>query len=215
MFEYYNKQINLLKGRQDVLLSTPEESEWRPQQLYDDRAPYQASFDRLHLTEEPTSRVFVHLLYARSYGIREGIREDGWLSDWALVELHQDKFEQPLGLLANQIPMDSLPSETTELAYARQPNTNRRLFEKGSELSLTGIIPEASIAKPPDVGLCHVSGLVVGGALNLTLGCLNGFKFVTRRPFGDDKPFEEWCVVSIDEGGDFLSPETQGHVSLT
>ncbi|KAL6351692.1 hypothetical protein LRP88_15031 [Fusarium phalaenopsidis] len=203
MVEHYNRQINLTKGRRDILLSTPEESESRLKQLYDDRAPYQASFDRLRLMEEPSSRVFGHLLYARAYGIREGIGKDGWLSDWALIELHQDKFERPLGSLTNQILMDSLPSETTELAYAMQPDADPRLFEKESELSLRGIITEASMMKQSDTEARYVSGLVVaklGGASNLTLGCPNEVISVIRRPFGDGKPSEEWCIVSIDEG---------------
>ncbi|KAL6353970.1 hypothetical protein LRP88_02030 [Fusarium phalaenopsidis] len=213
MVEHYNRQINLTKGRRDILLSTPEESESRLKQLYDDRAPYQASFDRLRLMEEPSSRVFGHLLYARAYGIREGIGKDGWLSDWALIELHQDKFERPLGSLTNQILMDSLPSETTELAYAMQPDADPRLFEKESELSLRGIITEASMMKQSDTEARYVSGLVVaklGGASNLTLGCPNEVISVIRRPFGDGKPSEEWCIVSIDEGGKFSKPGDSG-----
>ncbi|RSL81788.1 hypothetical protein CDV31_016999 [Fusarium ambrosium] len=213
MVQYYNDRISATEARRDILLSTPEESEASLRKLHNDRAPYQASLDRLRLMEEPSSRVFGHLLYARSYGIREGSGKDGWLSDWALFELHQEKFKQPLSSLTNQILMDSLPSETTDLAYAMQPDADREMFEKGVELSLSGIIAETSMVNPPDMGLCHESGLVVaklGGKSNLTLGCSNEVNSVTRRPFGDRKISEEWCIVSIDGEGKFSKPGDSG-----
>lgn len=211
MVQYYSGQIVKSHDRRDTHPDTfAEDPEPRLKKLRDDRAPWQASLDRLRSMEPLSSRVFGHLLYARSYDLRE----DGWLSDWALVELDPDKFEQPLDALGNQILMDSLPSETTEPAYRMQPDADRGLFDKGKELSLRNILAEADIVNPPDVGIGNVSGLVVaklGCSTNLTLGRSNEVKSVVRRPLGDGEwRSEEWCIVSINEGGRFSKPGDSG-----
>ncbi|KAF4467626.1 hypothetical protein FALBO_5494 [Fusarium albosuccineum] len=171
------------------------------------------ALDMLNSVSTLPSRVFGHVFYAREYGIRPL----KWKSDWALIEIHQSKYEQAVGSLTNKSVMSNLNDKSRRLTSSMVRGLEEDFFEMGKELELWGLITEAEMNAPATNNRSKSLEdpvLVVakrGQVSGLTIGCANEVRSVTRVTDGEaDYISEEWCITHIDGCSHFSEPGDSG-----
>ncbi|KAF5011240.1 hypothetical protein FDECE_2639 [Fusarium decemcellulare] len=156
--------------------------------------------DMLNSVSTLPSRVFGHVCYARAYGIRPL----KWKSDWALIQIHQSKHEQPVASLRNMSVMSNLGDQSRRFVRSKALVLEDDFFEMGKDLELRGLITETEMDAPAtDRSNSREDPVLVvakrGQATGLTIGCSNEVRSVTRVTHeGEEYISEEWCITHFD-----------------
>ncbi|KFA77268.1 hypothetical protein S40288_01254 [Stachybotrys chartarum IBT 40288] len=146
---------------------------------------------------EPWRRVIGHVQYAPA----TGVRDDGFLTDWALVELHQDSHQCPLSSLANWVNItceDRVCVAIKSLLPFLPEVPGRKSIEHWARkgLRLRGVVAEEELWNIEATETLVVGK--VGPESHLTLGIANPAKSLVRHSaFPSDTTVisEEWAIL--------------------
>lgn len=152
-----------------------------------------------HLDAEkgPESCVIGHILSAPPCGLQSTHGRLPWWRDWALIELNQEKHETSLTRLSNQVPVTHSPMHWFHPSNEEKTNILKQLGP-APMITLSGMLPEATIANPPDA-----QGLIVstftGGGKDIRFGTSNEIMSVTCRRSNNGKKLvsDEWGITGI------------------
>ncbi|KAF4465761.1 hypothetical protein FALBO_7395 [Fusarium albosuccineum] len=157
--------------------------------------------------DDPAKRIFGHVIYAPALSIGKTDTQGDRLRDWALIELHPDKYATPLANLCNQVfvgPDDDFRDRVEEERLAEGfTNGPEPLFDVSSRtIFLREMIPETEMRKPSEEArsLGDDRAILVGKhgcSTGLTIGLATGVVSLVRQPIdGILFQSEEWCIIS-------------------
>lgn len=166
---------------------------------------------RLQAVADPQARIFGHLLYARGLELRE----NRWMSDWALIELHQDRHEQSLASLKNVIDIPQGPNaEICNHVVVHYGHLKEQLPHPRALQLVDDLIPLSEMNDPEYTNLANDPSILVGkqGAkTGVTWGWSNSARSITRHPSGREELIsEEWCIVPVHDSRAFSQPGDSG-----
>ena len=134
---------------------------------------------------------------------------DGWLRDWALIELDVQKFSEDL---TNIVYIGEVP----ELIHSELENYHPYCYfnmGRNKSLKLEGCIPEDEMKHPKMTDMDGEPCLIVakrGPTTRVTWGRANEVKSVRRT--GPEVTSREWCVVGLAESQPFSKKGDSGSV---
>lgn len=115
--DYLNSQIVGLESRQGI----EENVKRRIIQEHRDSLPPIERADRdLGEYDDPAKRIIGHVIYAPRFGTGTTNTNGPRLRDWALIELHAEKFTTPLSKLDNQVFTGDAQRARSQVVNARQ-----------------------------------------------------------------------------------------------
>lgn len=201
-----------------------------------DEKEYEAAKSHLNALRTLDSlphRTIGHLLYAPAYEARQHslaskLHQDRvsslgltgrWLPDWALAELHQDKYEALLHEINNRVhfPDDKLSELKANLA-TEAPTIQVRpdIDQRTKTLLLRKVIPASELFFPDTTRKDTIPAMLVGKhgqRTGLTFGFANAAKSILRRRFDKDTigtKCDSWFIVNIKPKVPFGQPGDSG-----
>lgn len=146
---------------------------------------------------EPWRRVIGHVHYTSA----TGVWDDGFLTDWALIELHQDSHQWPLSALANWVNItceDRVRVAMKSLLPFLPEVSRRKSIEHWARkgLCLRGVLPEEELWNVEATETLVVGK--VGPESHLTLRIANPAKSLVRYsafPSNAAAVSEQWIIL--------------------
>lgn len=155
--------------------------------------------------DDPAKRIIGHVIYAPRFSIGTTDTNGPRLRDWALIELHAEKFTTPLSNLYNQVFIGNTESARMRVIQAHVAEgftkTMKMIFNSRSHtIWLQGTLPETEMTKPFEearsLGDPAILVATHGRTTGFTVGLATGIKSLTRQPIdGYEFQSEEWCII--------------------
>ncbi|UPL03485.1 hypothetical protein LCI18_014419 [Fusarium solani-melongenae] len=192
----------------DSSIKNMEGEPWVPQAAIDRekaaKAVLETTRENLIKWDDPAVRVFGHLEFSPPFGLGpiSGL-DNRRLRDWALIELHQDKYATSLLSLSNLMPIGWHTNNDVLRDTLGWKNITRLLEFKGDTVQIRGIIPESELRRPKSSSPRDDLAIFVmkyGSTTGLRSGRTNGAISVVRMPPGYQGKSEEWCILGCGQG---------------
>uniref|UniRef100_A0A8H7KDJ3 Uncharacterized protein n=1 Tax=Bionectria ochroleuca TaxID=29856 RepID=A0A8H7KDJ3_BIOOC len=186
---------------QDTLTEIQEQAE--PGEI---RERVVAALHQLSAFQQLSVRVVGQVLFAPRFALRPVVRQDTtivrqddeagppsrefkWLTDWALVDLHQDVAPD----LANQVTVSR--AQHSRLLDHEATIRVRSAGADDVTLELSGTVSEAELMTMPRDESNQAVVAKFGAATGLTLGSSNGMYSSLRT--GKNSWSQEWCIIGM------------------
>ncbi|KAL6355068.1 hypothetical protein LRP88_11545 [Fusarium phalaenopsidis] len=188
----------------DSSIRTMEVQPWVSQAAIDqekaEKAALETMRENLIKWDDPSMRVFGHLEFSPpfSLGPIQGVDNKGRLRDWALIELHQDKYASPLLSLSNLMPIGWSAKNQVKQDREGWKNIIQLMDFKGDTVQLRGTIPESEMMSPQSSTPSDEAALFVmkyGRTTGFRTGVTSKVRSLVRMPPGFKDESEEWCIL--------------------